>query len=185
MSTNNAKKGHTLGSGHTPIPAGSEGVREKRRTRGGRRGIQIECCCWTTAQWHGRNRAEINERATTYRWIWTGLLPTSLEQRECGRGREWGGGGRKQDTLESEHTPFPTGPEIICEKSHPREEDAEGFKSSVVAEQWREDMVGIEQKQMSECRLTGKSGGASRRRHWSRGDAADGEYGGGGEQASP
>jgi hypothetical protein len=38
-------------------------------------------------------------------------------------------------------------------------------------------MAGIEQKQTSECRLTDKSGGCSRRRHWSKGDAVDGEYG--------
>jgi hypothetical protein len=38
-------------------------------------------------------------------------------------------------------------------------------------------MTGIEQKQMIECRLTGESRGGSCRRHWSRGDAEDGEYG--------
>jgi hypothetical protein len=36
--------------------------------------------------------------------------------------------GRKQDALGSEHTPFPVGPERIYEKSHPQEEEAEGFK---------------------------------------------------------
>jgi hypothetical protein len=64
-----------------------------------------------------------------------GLLPTSLEQRECDGGQEWGRGGRKQDTLGSKHTPFPVGTERIYEKSHAREEDAEGFESGVVAKQ--------------------------------------------------